>query len=284
MIRKIALATATAALALGGAGIAATVANASTIPLINVTVGSSAGGVAGYYGADDGHTHWRYVQTVVTASPTLENLNGVASTSLGAVGVTLGNENTGQAAQIGLYDDNGKYGVAYDEGYLSTSYNDPIIDAGLINPNITAAPQLLSHTGIHSGDKIEVAIYYDPSGRGFHELQFSATDLSQVNEHRSATLYVHPISFTEYGVGVVSDASTVTGGSINDLEAFTSSVVNFYSATRPALPISETPGYYAGYGGLSEVQYVNTSDQPEISPNGSLNGSNFTVFEGSTTP
>jgi len=285
MIRKITLATATAALALGGAGIAATAANAATIPLINVTVGSSAGGVAGYYGADDAHTHWRYVQTVVTATPTLQNLNGTGAGGIGAVGVTLGNENTGDDAQIGLYDNNGKYGVAYDEGAVSTNYNDPVIDAGLINPDITSAPQLLGHTGIHSGDKILVSIYYDPtsSGHGRHELQFSATDLSQVNEHRSATLSVRALSFTEYGIGVVSDASTVTAALNNNLETFTGSVVNFYSATKPAFPISTEKAYY-GYGGLSEVQYVNTSDQPEISPDGSLSGENFTVYEGSTTP
>jgi hypothetical protein len=287
MTRKIALAAAaTVALTLGGAAVA-NVANAATIPNINVTVGSSAGGVAGYYGADDGHTHWRYVQTVVTASPTLENLNGVSSSTLGAVGATLCNENTGQDAQIGLYDNAGVYGVAYDAGTVSTSYDDPCIDAGLINPNITSAPQLLGHLtgGISAGDKILVSIYYDPTSSGFghHALQFSATDLTKVNEHRSATLTIPAVSFTEYGIGVVSDAATVTAALNNNLEAFSSSDVNFYSATKPAFPISQEKAYY-GYGGLSQVQYVNTSDQPEISPNGSLSGASFTVFEGSTTP
>jgi hypothetical protein len=284
MIRKIALAAAAVtALAIGGA----VAANAATIPTINVTVGSSAGGVAGYYGADDGHTHWRYVQTTVVASPTLENLNGVSSSTLGTVGVTLGNENTGQDAQIGLYDNAGAYGVAYDYGTVSTGFDDPVIDAGLINPDILAAPQLLSYLtgGIKTGDKILLSIYYNPasSGHGRHELQFSATDLSQVNEHRSATLNEHPISFTEYGIGVVSDAGTVTAALNNSLETFTSSDVNFYSSAKPALPISDEQAYHA-YGGLSQVQYVNTSDQPEISPNSSLSGAGFTVFEGSTTP
>jgi hypothetical protein len=286
MIRKIALAAAaSAALAIGGAGIAATAANAATIPLINVTVGSSAGGVAGYYGADDAHSHWKEVQTIVTASPTLQNLNGVSSTTLGAAGVTLGNENTGQDAQEGLYDNSGKFGVAYDFGTVSTSYDDPVIDAGLIDPDILAAPQLLGNIAIHGGDRILLVISYNPvaGSHGRHALTFSATDLSRVNEHRSATLSEHAISFTEYGIGIVSDASTVTGGAINNLETFTDSEVNFYSDSKPAYPISQEKAYY-GYGGLSEVQYVNSSDQPEISPNGHLSGASFPIFEGSTTP
>jgi hypothetical protein len=287
MIRKLALAAATAiaggALALGGTA----VAHAATIPLINVTVGDSAGGVAGYYSADDGHTNWRYVQTTVTASPTLENLNGVSSSTLGAVGTTLCNENNGDDTQIGLYDNGGVYGVAYDAGTVSTSYDDPCIDAGLINPNITSAPQLLGHLtgGISAGDKILVSIYYDPtsSGHGKHELQFCATDLTKVNEHRCATLSVGAVDFTEFGIGVVSDASTVTAALNNNLEEFTGSAVNFYSSTKPAEPLTQTKAYY-GYGGLSQVQYVNSSDQPEISPNGSLTSTAFTVYEGSTTP
>jgi hypothetical protein len=282
MIRKLALAGAVAAaLAIG----CASVAHAAAIPLINVSVGSSAGGVSGYYGADDGHTNWRYVQTTVTASPTLENLNGVSSSSLGAVGVTLCNENTGVSAQIGLYDNGGHFGVAYDEGTLPTSFDDPCIDAGLINPSILSAPQLLSSLagGIHAGDRILVSIYYDPAGRSHHELQFSATDLSRANEHRSATETISAAAFTEYGIGVVSDAATVTAATNNNLETFSASDVNFYSSTKPAFPISQEKSFY-GYAGLSQVQYVNVSDQPEISPVSSLSGANFTVFEGSTTP
>jgi len=273
-------------------------AGAATVPLINVTVGSSSGGVAGYYGADDGHTHWRYVQTIVTASPTLENLNGSTAATTGAVGAELCDENgdvvsgtaRGVAAQIGLYDVAGKYGVAFDFGDLPADpttpfvYDDPCIDAGLINPAITTASlQLLNGITIHAGDRLLLSVYYNPAGRFTHQLSFSATDLSQANEHRSRTETIPAQSFTEYGVGVVSDASSVTAALNNNLETFTESDVNFYSSTKAFEPISDTAGYY-GYAGLSQVQYVNTSDQPEISPNSSLSGANFTVFEGSTTP
>jgi hypothetical protein len=104
-----------------------------------------------------------------------------------------------------------------------------------------------------------------------------------VNEHRCATLSVGAVSFTEFGIGVVSDASTVTAALNNNLETFTGSAVNFYSSAKPAEPLTQTKAYY-GYGGLSQVQYVNSSDQPEISPDGSLTSTAFTVYEGSTTP
>jgi hypothetical protein len=289
MIRKIT--------ALAGAAVAATalsiggmaVANAATVPLINVTVGSSNGGVAGYYGADDGHSHFRYTQVLVTATPTLENLNGVSSSTLGAVGTELCDENadggSGYAAQIGLYDNGGKYGVAYDWGdFASNTFDDACIDAGLLNPDIVSAYQLLGNITIHAGDKILVSVYYNPSGRGHHELQFAATDETQTNEHRSATESIPTQSFTEFGDGVVSDASTVTAALNNNLETFGDAVFTCYSCAK-ALPIAQDDKYYSmGDGGLSQVQYVNTSDQPEISPNSSLTSNAFTVFEGSTTP
>ena len=290
MIRKIS--------ALAGAAVAATalsvggmaVANAATVPLINVTVGSSQGGVAGYYGADDGHTHFRYTQVLVTATPTLNNLNGTG-TSLGAVGTELCDENAdggdGYAAQIGLYwnPGTGKYGIAYAWGdFAANTFDDACIDAGLINPNIASAAQLLGNITIHAGDKILVAVYYNPSGHGHHELQFSATDETQTNEHRSATESIPTQSFTEFGDGVVSDAATVTAALNNNLETFGDAVFTCYSCAK-ALPIAQDDKYYSmGDGGLSQVQYVNISDQPEISPNSSLVSNAFTVFEGSTTP
>jgi hypothetical protein len=283
---KLYLATFASALAVLASGSYAASANAATIPIINVSVGSSAGGVSGYYGADDGHSNWRYVETEVTASPTLENLNGAGPGELGAVGATLGNENTGADAQIGLYDNNGKYGVAYDSGTVSTSFDDPIIEAGLINSDILSAPQLLGNTTIHAGDKILVSIYYNPtsSGHGKHELQFSATDVTQTNEHRSAMVSIGTTFFTEWGIGVVSDAGDVTAALNNNLETFSMSNVTFYSSNKGSEPIIDATKYYAaGDGGLSQVQYVNTSDQPEISPNSSLATNVFTVFEGSTT-
>ena len=92
MLRKIVLAlVASAALAIGAAG----VASAATVPLIHVTQGTtpggdvSASGVSGYYWADDGHTHPRYVQATVTAVPSLNNLNGFNTAAVGAAGATL---------------------------------------------------------------------------------------------------------------------------------------------------------------------------------------------------
>jgi hypothetical protein len=274
--------------ALGGSAALAGAAGASTIPLINVQVGTSAGGVTGYYGADDGHTHWRYVQTIVTASPTLNNLNGVGSPNLGAAGVELCDENTGQAAQIGLYDNGGTYGVVYAsplDTTLSTAFDDPCIEGGTIVPVTSAHPIFGAGTPHHinQGDRLLLSVYYNPAGHFLHSLSFAVTDLSQINEHRSVSLLVHSQSFTEYGIGVVSNASAVTADTNNLVETFGSSMINFYSATKPAEPISADTAFY-GYAGLSQVQFVNISTQPEMSPNSSLSGADFSVFEGSTTP
>jgi hypothetical protein len=74
------------------------------------------GGVAGYYGADDNHTHYRYVQTTVTATPQLIDLNGPLSSEIypASVGDELCDPNTGQIAQISLGNINGVYEVAWD--------------------------------------------------------------------------------------------------------------------------------------------------------------------------
>jgi hypothetical protein len=263
-------------------------ASAATVPLINVAVGASAGGVAGYYGADDGHSHFRYVQTTVVASPTLNNLNGVGTPDLGAAGVELCDENTGMAAQIGLYDNGGTFGVVYAspaDGTLSSTFDDPCIEGGTIIPVASAHPLFGANTphAIHAGDRLLLSVYYNPAGHFLHQLQFSVTDLSQVNEHRSVGLSVHAQSFSEYGIGVVSNASSVTAALNNNVDTFTGDVVNCYSCTKPAFPISQEKAFY-GYAGLSQVQFVNVSDQPEMSPSNSLSGSAFTVFEGSTTP
>jgi hypothetical protein len=291
-IRSTALVMATVtALALGAVGAVAGVASASVIPVYNVSVGSSNGGVAGYYWGDDQHTNWRYTQTTVIASPTLNDLNGTTSSTLGAVGTELCNENGGHgngvAAQIGLYYTGSAYGVAYDFGdFASNSFDDPCIQAGFINPDIESAPQLLSHTVIHTGDRIELAIFYSPAAgaHGRHTLAFGVTDLSQLNEARSHDESVTAQSFTEFGTGVVSDAANVTAALDNNLETYTNSTVNFYSAHTAAKPVGDEGTGFGGIGGLTMAQYVNVSDQPEISPNGSLNGPNFTVYEGSTTP
>ena len=84
-------------MALAGAG----AASAQTLPSCasGVNCASNLAGQAGYNGADDNHTHYRYVQTETTAAPQLVNLVGAAG---GSTGVTLCVENTGAVAQLSL--------------------------------------------------------------------------------------------------------------------------------------------------------------------------------------
>jgi len=309
-VRATIAAAAIAALGIGGAAFAAN-ANAGTIPLINIMQGTPGGGnsvsgVSGYYGADDAHTHYRYVETIVTASASLNNLNGFATSAIGAAGTELCDENTGHAAQIGLYNAGGKYGVAWAYGTLGANvsggwgiFDDACTEAGLLAPLTATGP--IPTTGvtggvllnsiaspIHTGDQILLTIYYNPRGHfGFHSLQFGVTDLSQVNEHRSHTLTIPAESFTEFGIGILSNASAITAPANNLVDTFTNDKVNFYSSTVNAYPITSQKAFY-GYGGLSQVEYINNSSQVLISPNSTLVGSpstaSFSVSEGSTTP
>ena len=304
MIRKISVALA----AIGAAGALAfgpSLAHAAVNPPINVMQGSGGGGnsqsgVSGYYGADDGHTHYRFVRTTVTASASLNNLNGVLSTSIGAAGAELCDENSGHAAQIGLYYSNGKYGVAWAYGTLNNwaIYDDACVEGGLLaplsptgpvpTPGVTGGVLLNSIASpIRTGDQILLTVYYNPTGHwGLHQLQFGVTDLTQVNEHRSHTLSIPAEEFTEFGIGILSNASVITAPANNLVDTFSSDMVNFYSSTTPAYPIGNQHAFY-GYAGLSQVQFVNSSTQVLISPNNTLavpGGSSFSVFEGSTTP
>lgn len=301
--RKAAAAVVTALL-LGGVGLAGAMASSASaavagVPVVNV----QNSGEAGYMGADDGHTHYRFVQGQFTASQALVNLNGDATHGPGAVGVELCNENTNEAAQVGLWwnpaanSGQGGYQVSYDLGLLAGANDDNCIQSGFINPNIGSAPQLLAHMTIHTGDQILLAVYYDPTagtctpglpdarslGSHGHELQFQATDLSQVNEHRSYTTCVPATSFTEFGNGAVTNNVNLTAPALNLLQSTANDKVNFYSATKASYPISQQKAFY-GYGGLTEVQFVNSSGQTLLSPNGSLTGASFSLFEGSTTP
>lgn len=291
MFRKLSVALA----AVGAAGVLAfgtSMAHAATIPLINVQVGSAAGGVAGYYGADDGHTHYRYVQAIITASPSLVNLSGTSLT--GAAGAELCDENTGWAAQIGVYaTGGGHYGVAFADssgvgggGLLNNSFDDPCIEGGLVQPNVLLAAHFNNsfNAQITTGDRLLVSAYYNPHGIfGQHQVTFAVTDLSKINEHRSIVTWAHAQSLSEFGIGVLSDASSVTADTNNLVDTFGSPEVNFYSATHPAYPIIDQKAFY-GYAGLSQVQYVNVSSQVEMSPLSTLTPSGFSVFEGSTTP
>lgn len=297
MIRR---ATTIALAAAGSAAILALApalaASAASIPLV-----SNSAGLAGFYGNDDNHTHYRYVQTVVTASQDLVNLNGNASQTgggnrQGGVGVELCDPNdfgqTGDlsgdfAAQIALSwvgpAATGHFEVRYNVGFFMPSA-DPCVQNGFTQFQFQNG-QPLALTGINPGDVLSLAIYYTPGGHHFHQISFGVCD--QTNDTCRQAYNTSPVAvnFWEFGIGGFADSVTLTGGPVNQSETFSDNDVTCYSCTH-SVPINDVkPVNTLGVGGLTEAQYTNTTGQVELSPLDSLaSNSSFTLWEGSTSP
>jgi hypothetical protein len=261
-------------------------ASAASLPScadsINCT-SNTALGEAGYYGSDDNHTHYRFTETTVTASASLKDLNGLtsAANNEGAVGTELCDPNTGNVAQIGLFWDytTSSYQVAYASGtFSSLTAKDPCIDDGFADPTIESATTLLGNFTISQGDKVYVGVYYSPAKH--HYLEFGACDITQ-DVCRQAQVSTGNQEYWEFGTGALTNNSTLTAPASNLLEAFTGSEVTTYSGKGP-VPVSDVAGY-GGLGGLTEAQFDNASSQVVMSPNDSLSGSAFSLFEGSTS-
>lgn len=280
----------TAALAasiIGGLALAAAPAHAASLPScansINCT-NNTASGEAGYYGSDDNHTHYRFTETTITASASLRDLNGStsAANTEGAVGTELCDPNTGYVAQIGLFWDvtTSSYQVAYSNGtFSSLTAKDPCIDDGFQNASIESAATLLGNFTISQGDKVYVGVYYSP-GR-HHYLEFGACDITQDVCRQAQVTGVPSVAFWEFGTGALTNNSTLTAPAANLLGAFTNDEVTIYSGKAP-IPVSDVTGYN-GLGGLTEAQFDNASSQVVMSPDDSLSGSTFSLFEGSTS-
>jgi hypothetical protein len=296
-------------LLLGGGAIAAGTAQAASLPscstgyhCANVSPGSTGSGEAGYYGADDNHTHYRYVQTVVVANAHLANLNGNQG---GAVGVELCDPNTGNAAQVGLWWNhaNSTYEVSYatpSNGALAANA-DPCVESGFILTSIGSAPVLAGGSSssqgqehIAQGDTILLALFYVPWPRSPHYGQVSVgvMDLT-AGWARQAYVSLPSVTadqaqFWEFGIGAVdNNGVNLTAPAGNPLETFDGSEVTCYSCRGP-VPISDVQavpvdGFTAG--GLYEAQFVNGNSQVQMSASDSLAAGStaFTLYEGSTS-
>jgi hypothetical protein len=249
------------------------------------------GGVAGYYGADDNHTHYRYVQTTVNASPQLIDLSGAVATDLGAlpsVGDQLCDPNDGVTAQIslGYVPADNQYEVRYIVGKYPanadpcTQNNFQTSGAIFRSGNLLFAKSVGS--GISPGDSVFLAIYYTPSGNHRHQLSFGACDITS-GICRQAYTSQRALEFWEFGVGAFTPGSVLTAPAENKFENFSSTNVTCYSCSG-SVPISSvSPVNPFGAGGLYEAQFVNSSSQTVMSPNDTLSGASFNIYNGSTS-
>jgi hypothetical protein len=277
-------------MALAGSASAASLPSCAT----GVNCVDNSAGLAGYYGADDNHTHYRYVQTVVSATPQLVNLNGNDSNNFqGGVGVELCDPNdfgyqTGDlsgdfAAQIALSYTSSGYEVRYNVGFFAPAA-DPCVSNGFTQLQFQHGQPLIE-SGINPGDTLSLAIYYTPGGRHFHQISFGVCDENTGICRQAYNNSPVAVNFWEFGIGGFANSVTVTGGAINPSESFADNDVTCYSCTH-SVPINDVqPVNTLGVGGLTEAQWVNLTSQPQLTPKDSLEAnSSFTLYEGSTSP
>jgi len=288
--RYILVAAGSAAILAGGMALAgAGAAYAKSDPLPSCATGvnctSSAYGTAGYYGADDNHTHYRFVQTVTVATPQLVNLNGTGDNE-GAVGVSLCDPNTGQAAMISLGYNGTNYEVAYTVGRYFTDTAEPCVQNVFKYINPFKSGTLLDFPGVSGGDKIYLAIYYTPGGGHFHQISFGACDITQSVCRQAYSNSRYNLQFWEFGIGAFSYTQFLTAPPLNPLDNFSDNDVTCYSCAGSVPITSVAPVNPFNIGGLYEAQFINGSSQPTMSPNDSLSAATdaFEVYNGSTSP
>ena len=297
MIRRarniVAVAGTAAVLTVAWAGAAA----AASIPLV-----SNGNGTAGYYGADDNHTHYRFVQTVVTATPQLVSLNGETAMGPGAVGAELCDPNIGDVAQIslawnpklGLIDPHthmpvGGYQVRDAFGNFGNFLApDPCIQTGFVKyAAFWNRGTVLSNFTINQNDRIYLGIYYNPNQTSSHfqQISYGVCDITQGVCRQAWSVSRYSLNFWEFGIGAFANNVALTSPAFSAVSPFTNNEVTCYSCSG-AIPISKvTPVNPFGIGGLTEAQFTNVSSQVVMSPNNSLNAAgDFTVYNGSTTP
>jgi hypothetical protein len=277
-----------AAILAGGLSLAgASAASAAAPPQCPGThCSTNSEGLAGYYGADDNHTHYRYVQTETTASGTLIDLNGELAGTTGGVGVELCDPNLGIAAQLGVAYYAGAFHAAYLVGAFAAA-DDPCVQNGLINGYVFKYGQPLGLNPVTEGDQLALAIWYDPNtgGSHFHQLSFSVCDITAGVCRQAYSGSRFNLNFWEFGIGAAANSQVLTAPADNLLDTFSDNDVTCYTCSR-TVPITDvTPVNSFDVGGLTQAQFANISSQITMSPNNSLvSNDTFSVYNGSTSP
>jgi len=284
--RNILVAAGSAAILAGGMSLAgAGAASAASLPICpgsHCTTDSV--GMAGYYGADDNHTHYRYVQTVTVAAPTLTALNGVGAKGAAGVGVELCDPNIGFSAQLAVGNIGGTFQAFYLVGFFKNA-PDPCVNNGLINGVVFTSGTPLGLNPISPGDVLQLAIWYAPSGHFFHHFVFSVCDVTSQVCRQAETHGPFNLNLWEFGIGAVANNVSLTAPADNPLDTFSSNMVTCYTCSHMVPITAVSPVNPFGIGGLTQAQFANISSQIVMSPNNSLASNNeFTVYNGSTTP
>jgi hypothetical protein len=281
------------------------------------TEGPVASGTAGYLGANDNHTHYRYVTTDIKNVPELVNLDGGGNTGAGGVFLCDPNDHAygagGWVAETGLLGNTGITGqentVYYAAGFWKAGAPDPCVTHGLLipDPNTTLCPPggkgsvfgigpaafcgsfsdpSVPNGYIGSNDLLgNLAIYYSwGPGSHHHDISFGYLDVTTGIPQQAYTHKPVDVNLWEFGVGVLNTNQMLTGGAINTLLAFNNDMITCYSCAHPVGIETIQPVNPFNVGGLEEVQSANKSGQVTLGPNNSLSGDNFTVFNGSTSP
>lgn len=268
--------------------------------------GEGGGAAAGYLGADDSHTRYRFVQATFPVTPQMINLNGPGLN--GAAGVLQCDPNIAYAAQFGVVwdtaDGPAHWVPFYAQGHWNGLTGDPCISHNLLvpNPNVTTCPPngagsvlgtspavfcgSFANTVISTNDVLsDVAIYYTPSGFFFHRVSFGFCDVTGGYCRQAYAPQTVSLNFWEIGVGVFSGNQLLGAPAGITLVPFTDTGMNCYSCSPGPRPLSAIqPVNSSGTGGLEEVQDVNGSGQVVLSPDNTLSGGSFTMFNGSTSP
>jgi hypothetical protein len=269
-------------------------------------------GNAGYLGANDNHTHYRYVTADVANSPSLVDLNGTGGS--GTVGTELCDPNDhagghgGWAAEIGLFGNGGvahqSNMVFYAAGFWASGAPDPCANnlPLVTDPNSTTncppggtgsvfgtSPAVFcgSLGTVNPGDQLDnLAVYYVPPTWASHKLDISF-GFCDVTGGFCRQAYTHKpvvVNLWEFGIGAFSENTLLGNPPITPMETFGNTMVTCYACAHAVPIIDVQPVNGLGIGGLVAGQTTNGSGNATMSPfdNGvpSLTASGFTDYYG----
>jgi hypothetical protein len=257
-----------------GIGLAFGVAAMPAAHAAVITTDTNTIGSAGEFASTDGQTHFRFVNEKVT----------VSSRATLSPGVALCNPATDFAAVVA---ENGGT-VTYTYGTVTSAMG------GTTDPCEYPAFSGSAHTGtlasgLTAGQHVSLQAFYEPnSGVNFHKLSLGAIFFSGgIRENpQKWTFFSTQQLFTELGTGAADSnpVSKLIGTSpLTSVMDATDADTTCYSCAT-TVPISNIVGLHPishPLGGLHQVvsNVVTGANEQIVTPNNSLVGANFSVYE-----